>query len=286
MFLQTLVNGLLLGGLYAIVGMGLAIVFGTLRIVNFAHGQFVMVGMYITYALFTHFGVNPYLSLLASFIVCFLLGVLVYRLAIHPIIRAPELNQILLTAGLGLMLTNLAQMLFNTSQLTINYAYSQHDLLLGSLRINIAFLISFVIAAVVALALFWYLMKTETGRAIRAVSQNPSSAALVGIHVTRVTATAFGLGIAVAGIAGSLLMPIHFVDPTVGDAFSLLAFIIVVLGGMGSILGGAIGGLLIGIIAQMASFYLGQSYADVLTYVVFLLVLLFKPAGLLGRSRV
>ncbi|MCL6599048.1 MAG: branched-chain amino acid ABC transporter permease [Alicyclobacillus macrosporangiidus] len=286
MFLQTIVNGLLLGALYAIVGMGLSIVFGTMRIVNFAHGQFVMVGMYITYTLFTTLGLDPYVSAIVSFVLCFLLGMAVYRVAIHRIIRGPEMNHILLTAGIGLMLTNLAQMVYNTNQLTINLSYSQRDLVFGGLRINIAYLISFIIAAVVAALLFWFIMKTETGRAIRAISQNAAAAALSGIHVTRVTMLAFGLGIAVAGVAGTLLLPIHYVDPSVGDAFSLLAFIIVVLGGMGSILGSAIGGLLIGVIAQLASYYLGQSYSDVLTYIVFLLVLLFKPSGLLGRSRV
>ncbi|MCL6517529.1 branched-chain amino acid ABC transporter permease [Alicyclobacillus sp.] len=286
MFLQTIINGLLLGALYAIVGMGLSIVFGTMRIVNFAHGQFVMVGMYITYTLFTVFGLDPYVSAIASFILCFLLGMAVYRLAIHRIVRQSDMNHILLTAGVGLMLTNLAQMVYNTNQLTINLSYSHHDLVIGGLRINIAYLISFVIASVVAALLFWFIMKTETGRAIRAISQNDAAAALSGIHVTRTTMLAFGLGIAVAGVAGTLLLPIHYVDPSVGDAFSLLAFIIVVLGGMGSILGSAVGGLLIGVIAQLASYYLGQSYSDVLTYIVFLLVLLFKPSGLLGRSRV
>jgi branched-chain amino acid transport system permease protein len=286
MFLQTIVNGLLLGALYAIVGMGLAIVFGTMRIINFAHGQFVMVGMYITYSLFTAFGVDPYLSLVVSFAVCFLLGVLVYRFTIHRIMKAPEVSQILLTAGIGMMLTNLAQMLYNTNQLTIDLSYSHHSLIVGGIRLNVAYLISFAIAAVVAAGLFWFLMKTELGRAIRAISQNPASSALMGINVTRVTTIAFGTGIAVAGMAGTLLLPIHYVDPTVGDAFSLLAFVIVVLGGMGSILGSAIGGLLMGVVAQLASFYLGQSYADVLIYIAFLLVLLFKPSGLLGRSRV
>jgi branched-chain amino acid transport system permease protein len=286
MFLQTIVNGLLLGALYAIVGMGLAIVFGTMRIINFAHGQFVMVGMYITYTLFTAFGVDPYLSIIVSFAVCFLLGVLVYRFSIHHIMKAPEVSQILLTAGIGMMLTNLAQMLYNTNQLTIDLSYSHHNLIIGGIRLNVAYLISFAIAAVVAAGLFWFMMKTELGRAIRAISQNPASSALMGINVTRVTTIAFGSGIAVAGIAGTLLLPIHYVDPTVGDAFSLLAFVIVVLGGMGSILGSAIGGLLMGVVAQLASFYLGQSYADVLIYIAFLLVLLFKPSGLLGRSRV
>jgi len=285
-FAQTVINGLLLGGLYALVGMGLAIVFGTMRIINFAHGQFIMVGMYITYLLFTTFHIDPYVAILICFIFSFLLGVVVYRLSIHRIMKAPEMNQILVTAGIGLMLTNLAQMGFNTNQLTIDLPYSHHDIIIGGLHINVAFLLSFAFAVIVAAILFWFLMRTESGRAIRAISQNPSSSALMGINVRRTTTLVFALGVAVAGVAGALLMPIHYVDPSVGDSFSLLAFIIVVLGGMGSILGSAVGGLVIGLVGALASFYLGQSYADVFTYVVFLLILVYKPTGLLGRSRV
>lgn len=285
-FAQTAVSGLLVGGLYAIVGMGLAIIFGTMRIINFAHGQFVMVGMYITYTCFTRFHIDPYVSLLASFILCFLLGVLVYRLSIARVMKAPEINQILVTAGIGLMLTNLAQMGYNTNQLTLDLPYTHQVILWHGVRFNIAYLISFAIALIVALALLWFIMKTETGRAIRAISQNPSASSLMGVNVTRVTSLVFGLGIAIAGVAGTLLLPIHYVDPSVGDAFSLLAFIIVVLGGMGSVLGSAVGGLLIGLVSAFASFYLSQSYSDVLTYALFLLVLLFKPSGLFGRSRV
>lgn len=286
MFAQTIVNGLLLGGLYAIVGMGLAIIFGTMRVINFAHGQFIMVGMYVTYTLFSRFHIDPYVCLIASFLVTFLLGVATYQLAIHRIMKAPEMNQILVTAGIGLMLTNLAQMGYNTNQLTLNLSYSDKDIHILGVSVNIAYLISFVIAVLVAAVLFWFMMKTETGRAIRAISQNPNSSSLMGINVKRATTIVFGIGIAIAGVSGTLLMPIHFVDPTVGDSFSLLAFIIVVLGGMGSIVGSAVGGLVIGVVAELASFYLGQSYSDVLTYVVFLLILLFKPSGLFGRSRV
>lgn len=286
MLAQTIINGLLLGGLYAIVGMGLAIIFGTMRIVNFAHGQFVMVGMYISYVLFAFLHLDPYISLIASGGLSFLLGLLVYRFSIDRVMKAPHMNQILLTAGLGLMLSNLAQMIFNTNQLTVNLSYGHDAVHLLGIQINKAYLISFIIAAIIAATLFWFVLKTETGRAIRAIAQNQAAAALMGIHVRKVTALVFAIGIAVAGAAGTLLLPMHYVDPGVGAAFSVLGFIIVVLGGMGSILGSALGGLLIGLIWALAAFYLGQSYGDVLTYVVFLLVLLLKPSGLLGRSRV
>ena len=286
MFAQTVVNGILLGGLYAIVGMGLAIIFGTMRIVNFAHGQFVMVGMYVSYALFSSMQIDPYLSLPISFAISFLLGVAVFRFSVLRIMQAPEMNQILLTAGIGLMLTNLSQMIFNTKQRTVNLAYGHDTLSLLGLQVNKAYLISFVFAALIGGALFWFILKTETGRAIRAIAQNQTAANLMGVDVRRVMTLVFGLGIGVAGAAGSLLLPMHYVDPSVGSAFSLLGFIIVVLGGMGSVLGAGLGGLLIGLISALAAYYLGQSYSNVLAYLVFLLVLLLKPSGLLGRSRV
>jgi branched-chain amino acid transport system permease protein len=286
MLVQTLVNGILLGGLYAIVGMGLAIIFGTMRIVNFAHGQWVMVGMYCSYYLFSSFNLDPYLSLPVSFGVCFLLGLLAYRLAVDRVMDAPHSTHILLMAGIGMMLTNLAQMLFNTNQRTVNLSYGHTALRVAGIQINQAYLTSFVIAVAIAAALFWFILSTETGRAIRAIAQNKNAAALMGVNVRRVTSLVFALGIGVAGAAGTLLLPMHYVDPSVGHAFSLMAFIIVVLGGMGSILGAGLGGLLIGLIGSLTAYYLGQSYSDVFTYLIFLVVLLVKPAGLLGRSRV
>lgn len=285
MFLQTISNGLLIGGLYALVGMGLAIIFGTMRIVNFAHGEFMMVGMYTTYSLFQAFHMDPYYSIPISFLVTFILGYLVYRLAIAKIIHASDMNQILMTAGIGMVLTNLAQMKFSTDQLELNLKYANHSLHVIGIEMNIPYLISFGIAALFTGLLFWFIMRTETGRALRAISQNRSSAYLMGIDVSKVSSLVFALGIALAGVAGTLLLPVYRVSPNVGSAFTLIAFIVVVLGGMGSILGAALGGLVIGIVQSMSAFYLGGSYGDLVMYVVFLLILLLKPSGLLGRSR-
>lgn len=285
-FLQNTVNGLLLGGLYALVGMGLAIIFGTMRVINFAHGQFIMIGMYVTYVLFSQFHMNPYASVVLSFVLNMLIGMGLYQISIRKLLNAPERNQILLTAGIGLVLTNLAQLKFSSDELTINLSYAYHDLDVGGLKLNIPYLISFGLAVLVTLLVFWFIMKTETGRVLRAVSQNRAVAPLMGINVHRVSALVFGIGIGLAGAAGTLLMPIHFVNPLVGDAYTLVAFVVVVLGGMGSILGAAVGGLIIGVIQTVSSFYLGSSYADVFTFTVFLIVLLLKPAGLFGRSRI
>lgn len=286
MFLQTVSNGLMIGGLYALVGIGLAIIFGTMRIVNFAHGQFMMVGMYATYSLFQVFHMDPYLSIPITFLITFVLGYIVFKTSILKVIHASDMNQILLTAGIGMMLTNLAQMKYSSDQLQLNLSYAYKSIKIGGIQLNIPYLISFVIALVITLILFWFIMKTETGRALRAISQNQASSHLMGINVNKVSTLVFSLGIALAGVAGTLLLPVYHVNPNVGDAFTLLAFVVVVLGGMGSIIGSAVGGLVIGVAQSTSAFYLGGSYGDVITYVLFLLILLLKPSGLLGRSKV
>jgi branched-chain amino acid transport system permease protein len=285
-FLQTVSNGLMIGGLYALVGMGLAIIFGTMRIVNFAHGQFMMVGMYATYSLFQVFHIDPYFSIPITFLITFVLGYIVFKTSILKVIHASDMNQILLTAGIGMMLTNLAQMKYSSDQLQLNLSYAYKSIKIGGIQLNIPYLISFIIALVITLILFWFIMKTETGRALRAISQNQASSHLMGINVNKVSTLVFSLGIALAGVAGTLLLPVYHVNPNVGDAFTLLAFVVVVLGGMGSIIGSAVGGLVIGVAQSTSAFYLGGSYGDVITYVLFLLILLLKPSGLLGRSKV
>jgi branched-chain amino acid transport system permease protein len=285
MLLQTVIDGLLIGALYALVGMGLSIIFGTMRIVNFAHGEFMMIGMYVTYSLFQSFHIDPYLTIPASFLVTFVLGYFVYRGLISKIMQSSDMNQILMTAGIGMVLTNLAQMAYSSDQLKLDIRYANASLQLLGLRFNVPYLVSFLIALLITLVLFWFIMRTETGRALRAISQNRSPSHLMGINVERVSSLVFGIGIALAGVAGTLLLPVYRVSPTVGGAFTLIAFVVVVLGGMGSIVGAALGGLIIGAVESISAFYLGGSYGDLITYIVFLLILLLKPSGLLGRSK-
>lgn len=286
MFLQTVINGLLVGGLYSLVGMGLAIIFGTMRIVNFAHGEFLMVGMYVTLVFFENLHIDPYLSIPLTFLFTFFLGYWVYRLFVSRIMNVSDMYQILMTAGLGMVLTNAAQMIFSADQLQLGISYSNETLRFSGLSINIPYLISFLFAIVITLILFFVMMKTELGRAIRALSQNRNVAPLMGIRVERVSAIVFALGISLAGVAGNLLIPVYRVSPIIGSTFTLLAFVIVVLGGMGSIIGALLGGLILGVVQSLSSFYLGSSYGNLIMYVVFLLVLLIKPSGLLGRSRI
>lgn len=285
MFWQAIVNGLLIGGLYALVGMGLAIIFGTMNLINFAHGEFMMIGMYVTYSLFKAFHLDPYLSLPLSFLVTFILGYIFFKTIVFRVVSASHMNQILLTAGVGMMLTNLSQMLFTSQQYTLDLSYSNSVLKLFGIQLNIAYLISFSLALVITFLLFWFIMKTETGRSLRAVSQNRSSAFLMGINVNKISALVFALGISLAGVAGTLLLPVYRVSPTVGETFTLTAFVVVILGGMGSIAGATIGGLIIGVVQSYSESFLGGGYGELITFIVFLLILLLKPTGLMGRSR-
>lgn len=283
--LQTALNGLLTGGLYALVGIGLAVIFGVMRIINFAHGEIMMVGMYLTYYLFTLLHVDPYLSMLVNMAVLFLMGVLLYRFLLSRIERAREMNQILLTAGIGLVLTNLAQLLFTADYKQIRTSYSDSLVHLGSYTFNLPYLISFALALLVTGLLYLFIMRTEFGRAMRAVSQNRDAAQLMGINVRRVSAITFGLGTAAAGAAAALLVPVYYFYPGVGGPFTQKSFVIVVLGGMGSIVGATFGGLILGVAEALTSLQFGEAYKDIAGFVIFLAILLLRPSGLFGRSR-
>lgn len=283
--LQTTLNGLLTGGLYALVGIGLAIIFGVMRIINFAHGEIMMIGMYLTFYLFTLLHVDPYLSMLVNMAALFLLGVLIYRFLISRVMKAAEMNQILLTAGLGLMLTNLAQLLFTANYKQIRTAYSDRLLHLGGFTFNLAYVVSFVLALLVTGLLYQFVMRSEFGRSMRAVAQNREAAELMGINVSRVSAITFGLGTAAAGAAAALLVPVYYFFPGVGGPFTEKSFVIVVLGGMGSIVGATFGGLILGVAEALTSLSFGEAYKDIAGFVIFLAILLLRPSGLFGRSR-
>jgi branched-chain amino acid transport system permease protein len=282
--LQALVTGVLTGGLYALLGMGLALIFGVMRIVNFAHGAFVMAGMYVAYFLYTGLGLSPYASFPIVLFTLFALGLVTYRLLVRRVMTAPHSMQILLTAGLSLVLIGLAQLFFGADYRQLNLPQASQNDALGPLRVNRAYLISFAVATAVAGLLRYTIARTEFGRAMRAVTQNRFAAALVGIPVERVSAVAFAIGAACAGVGGALLLPVFYVYPTVGEPFQLRSFVIVVLGGMGSIEGAALGGVLLGVAESFTAYLWSDSYAPVVSFAIFLSVLLLRPSGLLGKG--
>ena len=284
-FLQACMNGLLTGALYAVIGMGLALIFGVMRIVNFAHGAFLMVGMYATFVLFDTFKINPYIGFLPAGIFLFGFGYLVYLSLVRPVRNQSHFMQILLTTGIALILTDSAQLIFHADYRQTHLELVNKVLRFGPFALNAASVLSFAIAAVLIVGLTLFVTRTLTGQALRAIAQNPEVASLMGINVSRIQAFSFALGIALAGAAGGLLLPPLYLYPGVGEDYTTKAFVIVVLGGMGSIEGAAIAGLVLGVSESLTSLYWHNHWALVIDFAIFLLVLSIKPGGIFGRER-
>jgi branched-chain amino acid transport system permease protein len=281
-FVQAFLNGLLVGGVYALIASGMALIFGVMRLVNFAHGAFLMLGTYLSYYGWVLLGLNPYLFFPIWGGVLFLFALGIYRVLVRRVMGANDFLQILLTEGISLGIVGLAQLVFGADYRQINLPIANRITGFGSLHFSVGYILSFAVSVALVIALTQFLGRTEMGRAIRAVAQNRSVAPLMGIRVERVSAITFGLGIACAGIAGALLLPIFWTNPTVGAPYTLKSFVIVVLGGMGSVQGAALGGLLLGVAEQFTAYLWADRYAEVVNFVIFLLVLLFRPQGLFG----
>lgn len=285
-FLQSLLSGVLIGGAYALIGVGLTIIFGVMRIINFAHGDLVMLGMYASFFLFTLGNVDPFVSIVFVFPLLFLFGALLQKTVINKVLNALPQNQILLTIGIGLILSNTMMLLFTSDYRIISTTYSSGSFRLGEISVSTPLLLSFAITAAITAVLYWFLLKTNTGQAIRATAQDRDAAQLMGVNVKRMSILATGIGAGLAAVAGSLISPTYYIFPQVGQPFTLKAFVIVVLGGMGSVMGATVGGVLIGATESLAGAYISSGLKDLVVYVLFLLILLFKPAGLFGKSRV
>jgi branched-chain amino acid transport system permease protein len=284
-FVQSILSGILVGGVYALIGVGLTIIFGVMRVINFAHGDLLMVGMYLTYFIFTLLGIDPFLSIVLVGPIMFLFGAFLQKVFINRVLGALPQNQILLTIGLGLVMSNAVMMLFTSDYKILTTTYSSSSVSLGGISISMPLLVSFLITAALTAALYWFLIKTDTGQAIRATAQDREAAQLMGIDVSRMSVLATGLGAALAGTAGALISPTYYIFPQVGGTFTLKAFVIVVLGGMGSIVGATLGGVVVGVAESMSAVYISSGLKELFVFVLFLLVLLFRPAGLLGKSR-
>jgi branched-chain amino acid transport system permease protein len=281
-WVQAFLNGLLVGGIYALIASGMALIFGVMRLVNFAHGAFLMLGTYLSYYGWTLLGLNPYLGFPLWGAVLFLLALGTYWLLVRRVMGQSDFLQILLTEGIGLILVGVAQLWFGADYRQINLPIANRIGGFGPLHFSVGYLLSFAVSVALVVGLGQFLARTEMGRAIRAVAQNRTVAPLMGIRVERVSAITFGLGIACAGIAGALLLPVFWTNPTVGGPYTLKSFVIVVLGGMGSVQGAALGGLLLGVAEQFTAYTWADRYAEVVDFILFLAVLLFRPQGLFG----
>ena len=279
---QAVINGLLIGGIYALVSIGVTLIFGVVKIVNFAQGEFVMLGMYITFFLFTYFGIDPLLSLFVSMPVLFVAGALIQHFLIRRVLGPNDMPQIFLTFALSLLLLNLSLLLFSANYRTVHTFYSDEAFHFGGIYIPVAKLIAFVVAMALSGALWVFLRTTDLGKAMRAAAQNRDVATLMGINPNRVFAVAFGAALALAGAAGSLLMPFYSAYPFVGQVFVLMAFVAVVLGTLGNVVGALVASLMMGVAESLGIQFVGADSGLIVVFAMLLLTLAFKPTGLGG----
>lgn len=282
-------NGVLIGGIYGGIALGLSLIFGVMRVINFAHGSFLMVAMYIAFILWSAFGLHPYLSVLFTVPALFVLGFAVQKVIISPLFARERAgvveptSALLLTAGVFLVMDNLVLMIFGPDVRSVSVDITYESIDLGGLPVNLARLIAFGAAVLVAAGLAWWLKHSEMGRAIRATAQNRDAAALSGINVPFVYNTTFGIGCAVLGLFGALLLPFFSLTPTIGLSFGIKSFMVVVLGGIGSIPGCILGGILLGAFEGIASQFVTATSAAIFSFGLFIAILLLRPTGLLGR---
>jgi branched-chain amino acid transport system permease protein len=280
--LEAVLNGLLTGAVYGLVALGLTLVYGVLHIINFAHGALLTAAMYAAYVSRAALGIDPYVAALPLAALFFALGYLVQRLVIGPASRGRDENILLVTLGLSIVIENAMLAVFRSDTRSIDVPYAMDVIEAGPALLSYPRVVGFAATLAVALALFVLMTRTQTGKAIRAVAKERTGAALVGIDVAHIYAVTFGIGTACLAIAAALLLPSFYVSPRVGNAFVLVAFTIVVLGGMGSVVGALLGGLFIGVVESLSGLYLGESLGQIGIFLIFILVLLVRPTGLFG----
>ncbi len=280
--MQTIVNGLLLGSIIALVAIGIAIIRGVMDMVNFAQGEFLMLGMYASYWINMKSGLDPLISAPITILMMFILGVIVYKVLIARVIGAPMLAQMLLTFGLSIVLVNVALFFWGSQFKTVPKVLVSGSFSLGGVVISLNALVPALVSLLMAGLVYWFLMKTRMGRAFQATSMNKNAAALVGIDTQTIFALAFGLASACAGLAGAVLSISYYIFPGVGSVFNLYAFVAVCLGGFGSIPGAFLGGLIIGVSDSMAGFYISAAFKYVIAFGIYLVTVIFKPKGLFG----
>ena len=281
-FLQTLVSGILKGGLYGLIGMGMSLIMGVMGIINLAHGALMMVGMYVTFACFTYAGIDPYLTIFISMPSLFLLGMLIQKYTLNPLMEADSIlpeNQVLMTVGIAMVLTEVARFIFSSDYKSVRTSYSGATFFIGNISFSVALVAAFFIALAFTLCMFWFLLKTDLGRSIRATAQDKDAARLMGVNSKRITILTFGLGSALVAAAGTILMPVYYLFPDIGGPFTRKAFVITILGGLGSTVGAIFGGLTLGLAEAFGATYIGMAYDDMIGLLIFILVLLFIPGG-------
>jgi branched-chain amino acid transport system permease protein len=286
MTVAIITAGLLQGSIYALISIGLTLMFGVLRIINFAHGDFMMVAMYATFILFSGLGVDPLLSLVVTVPGFVLAGAIIYSGLIRRTFAAPEplLAQVFVTVGLSIFLQNLALLVMGADYFSVRPAWSSQVVILGTIRMEWSKLMMSLLMLLMGGGLSWFLFNTSAGRRMRAVAENPTAATLMGINVQRVYTWTFAAACGIVAVAGAMMSTVYLVYPTVGLHFALLAFMTIIIGGLGSIRGAIAGGLSIGLVEAATGFFFGPIFSQVFIYILFIAVLILRPAGLFGRE--
>ncbi|MBK6745638.1 branched-chain amino acid ABC transporter permease [Ottowia sp.] len=280
----SVLNGMTTGAVYALIALGLTLIYGVLHIINFAHGASLMMALYGVYLLKQHLGIDPYMALPVMVAGMFVLGYVLQRVVINRASHGKDENILLVTLGISIVMENLALLAFQSDTRTIDTAYTLSTVQIGPAFIALPKLIAFGGALVVSALLLFMINRTDLGRAIRAVSKEKQGARLMGIDVDHIYAMSFGIGLACLGAAACFLLPAYYVNPQVGNGFVLVAFTIVVFGGMGSFGGALLGGLVIGVVESLGGLFLGESLGQIGIFLIFIGVLLFRPQGLFGAK--
>lgn len=282
---QLLAQGVLLGGIYGLIAVGLSLIFGVMGVINFAHGQLMVLGMYISFWILSLWGLDPYLSLVLVAAVIFVLGWLIQATVVNRILDFPEAMQVVPLVSMGLILENAALFLWGPDHRSPQTALSLSSFHLGEVMIDTSRLIAFVLAILITGLIFLFLKKSDLGKSIRAAADNRMGAQLVGIRVDRINNFSYGLGAATCGAAGALLIPLMPVSPHLGHDFTMTAFVVVILGGMGNLAGALVGGLILGVAESMSTLFLPPTLKHVVSFGLLILIMLFKPQGLLGGKK-
>ena len=284
LLVQTLVAGLLLGGVYALIAVGLNLIFGVVKIINFAHGELVMIAMYATFWMWTAWSLSPYISIFIITPLMFLFGVLLQRFILQPMQNSSPTIKIFVTLGLSVLLQNLALVLFGGQYRSTTFPWAEQNVNVLGITATYGRITAFLVAVALVIALFYLMKKTLTGKVLRALAEDRETAGLIGIPVKKYYLVAMGLGTAMAAVAGVLIGPFQSVFPLAGAHFTLLAFVVVVLGGLGNMAGSLIGGLFLGVVETLSGTYIDPALQQVAVFAVFIIVLLVRPQGIFGGS--
>jgi branched-chain amino acid transport system permease protein len=285
--IQVILSGIMLGGIYSLISIGLTLIFGVVQIVNFAHGEFLMIGMFVTFWMWAKFGgLDPIISLLVVIPLLFLFGISIYRFVFRRVVQKSDEAKIFLTVGLSLVLQNLALLIFRADYRTVTTSYSDMYIRVSQITLGYPRLIAFTAAILISAGLGYFLIKTDFGKAMRAAAQDSDVAQLMGINTDRIYMLAVGLASAVTGACGAVIMPYFYVFPMVGAEFTLMSFCVVIMGGLGNVKGAFFCGMILGIAEALGIFFVSADSGVMVAFILLVLILVFRPQGLLVKGRI